>query len=123
GTTGTLPALSTIQAAVALSTAAASMLTSIPDVLMGLLALPTPWLARRVGRDRVILFALALLTISMTVRAFEPDTLVLMLATAGVGAGIAVTGALIAGFIKARFAASAALIMGVYATALSLGST
>jgi MFS transporter, CP family, cyanate transporter len=106
-----------------LSHAAASLLVSIPDVLMGALALSTPWLARRYGRDPVILVALFLLFGSTMVRAFAATTLELLAATAGVGAGIAVAGALIGGFIKARFPTKAALMMGLYATSLSLGST
>lgn len=106
-----------------LSHAMASLLTSIPDVLMGLLALPSPWLARRFGRDPVILAALLLLFASIAGRAFSTGPVALLATTAGVGMGIAVTGALIAGFIKARFATRAAVLMGVYATALSFGST
>jgi CP family cyanate transporter-like MFS transporter len=106
-----------------LSHAMASLLTSIPDLLMGLLALPTPWLARRFGRDPVILIGLLLLCVSIFGRAFSGGPLGLFLTTAGVGAGIAVVGALIAGFIKARFPAHASILMGIYATALSLGST
>lgn len=101
----------------------ASLLTSIPDVMMGALALPTPWLARRFGRDRVVLAALVLLLMSIAGRAFSSGTVVLLAMTAGVGAGIAISGALISGFVKARFASKAAVFMGIYATALSLGST
>ncbi|WP_218823289.1 CynX/NimT family MFS transporter [Inquilinus limosus] len=106
-----------------LSHATASLLTSIPDVLMGLFALPTPWLARRFGRDPVLLMALALLCFATFARSFATSTAGLLAATAAVGIGIAVAGALIAGFIKARFAARAAMMMGIYATALSTGST
>lgn len=106
-----------------LSHTEASLLTSIPDLLMGLFALPTPWLARRYGRDPVLLLALVLLGASTLGRAFAGNILDLLLSTAGIGIGIAIAGALIAGFIKARFAAQAALCMGVYAAALSVGST
>jgi len=106
-----------------LTHATAALLTSIPDVLMGLLALPTPWLARRVGRDPVLLMALVLLCLSIFGRAFAPNPSILLAATVGVGAGIAIAGALMAGFIKARFPTRAAMLMGIYATALSLGST
>lgn len=106
-----------------LSHAAASLLTTIPDLLMGLLALPTPWLVRRYGRDPVLLGALLLLCLSTLARALSTNVGGLLLATAGVGAGIAVAGALIAGFIKARFPTGAAMMMGIYATALSFGST
>lgn len=106
-----------------LTHAAASLLTTIPDLLMGLLALPTPWLARRFGRDPVLLVALLVLCVSMAARAFSSNTSALLLSTAGVGAGIAIVGALIAGFIKASFPTKAAVLMGIYATALSFGST
>jgi CP family cyanate transporter-like MFS transporter len=106
-----------------LSHTAAALLVSIPDVLMGALALPTPWLARRFGRDSVILVALFVLFASTVLRAFSTTTSELLAATAGVGAGIAIAGALVGGFIKARFPTRAALFMGVYATSLSLGST
>jgi MFS transporter, CP family, cyanate transporter len=106
-----------------LSHATASLLVSIPDVLMGALALPTPWLARRLGRDPVILTALVLLFCSTLTRAFAASTWQLLACTVGVGAGIAVAGALVAGFIKARFPDRAAVMMGIYAMALSLGST
>lgn len=106
-----------------LSHTQASLLTSIPDLLMGLFALPTPWLARRYGRDSVLLLALTLLGVSTLGRAFAGNIVDLLISTAGIGIGIAVAGALIAGFIKARFAARAAVCMGVYAAALSVGST
>jgi CP family cyanate transporter-like MFS transporter len=117
------PILATIREEFGLSHAAAALLTTIPDLLMGLLALPTPWLARRFGRDPVFLAALALLCCATAARALAQSTGLLLLATAGVGAGIAIAGALMAGFIKGRFPAKAAVIMGIYATALSFGST
>ncbi|MFJ5444812.1 CynX/NimT family MFS transporter [Methylobacillus methanolivorans] len=106
-----------------LSHTVASLLTAIPDVLMGLLALPTPWLARRYGRDPVLLAALLLLCVAIAARAFAYNVEMLLLTTAGVGAGIAIAGALIAGYIKGNFPHKAAMVMGIYATALSFGST
>ena len=116
------PVLPSIREAFRLSHGSAALLTSIPDVLMGLLALPTPWLARRYGRDRIMLLALALLLAAIGLRAFAQDILSLLLTTAGVGAGIAIAGTLIGGFIKAKFPSRLALVMGVYATALAVGS-
>ena len=117
------PLLPGIRQEFGLSHASASLLIAIPDLLMGALALPTPWLARRYGRDRVLLGALLLLFAATATRAFAPSTTVLLLTTAGVGAGIAVAGALVAGFVKAGFPDRAALMMSLYATALALGST
>lgn len=106
-----------------LSHTQASLLTAIPTLLMGLMALPTPWLARRFGRDRVILVAFAVLLAATGLRAFAGSIGTLFLTTVGVGAGIAVAGALLAGFVKASYPKQAALLMSIYATALALGST
>jgi len=117
------PALPAIIERFQLSHAMASMMTAIPDVLMGALALPTPWLVRRFGVNKVLMFALSMLSLSMLVRAYSPDSGLLIGSTVGVGAGIAIAGAMFAGIVKASFAHRAALMMGIYATALSLGST
>lgn len=106
-----------------LSHTQASLLTAIPTLLMGLMALPTPLLARRFGRDRVILVALAVLLVATGLRAFTGSISTLFLTTLGIGAGIAVAGALLAGFVKASYPKQAALLMSIYATALALGST
>lgn len=117
------PMLEQIRGEFGISNTQASLLTAIPNVLMGLLALPTPWLARRFGRDRVILAALAVLGVATLLRAFVGTTALLLITTAGVGAGIAVSGALISGFVKARFPRHVSLLMGLYAMSLGLGST
>ncbi|SFH78416.1 CynX/NimT family MFS transporter [Albimonas pacifica] len=99
----------------------ASLLTAIPTLLMGLLAPATPWLASRFGRDRAIAAALALIAVATVGRAFAGSTGALLAATAGVGVGIAIAGALVPPFVKATFPKRVALLMGVYAMALSVG--
>lgn len=88
------PLLPMIRDQFGLSNAEASLLTTIPAVLIGLLAFPAPWLAHRFGRDRVILLALGVLMVATGFRAFAGTTVELMVATVGVGAGIALAGAL-----------------------------
>jgi CP family cyanate transporter-like MFS transporter len=117
------PLLPSIIEAFGLTHTQASLLTAIPTLMMGLLALPAPRLEQRFGRDRVIVGALALLVGATFMRAFATNALVLFLATAGIGAGIAVAGVLIASFVKARFPGQAAIFMSLYATSLALGST
>lgn len=117
------PLLPSIRDEFAISNAQASLLTAIPALLMGLFAFPTPWLARRFGRDKVMLVALATLTIATLARAFADNVTSLFAATAGVGAGIAVAGALVAGFIKKNYPRDVALFTGIYASAIGLGST
>jgi MFS family permease len=59
------PVLPLISREFSLSYAVASLLTTIPTLLMGLLALPTPWLARKLGRTSVLFASLVLLFVSM----------------------------------------------------------
>ncbi|MGL4236654.1 MFS transporter, partial [Tabrizicola sp.] len=117
------PLLPSILDEFAISNAEVSLLTAIPALLMGLFAFPTPWLARRFGRDKVMLVALATLAIATLARAFADSVALLFAATAGVGAGIAVAGALVAGFIKTNYPRHVALFTGIYASAIGLGST
>ncbi|MET3793391.1 MFS transporter [Aquamicrobium terrae] len=117
------PLLSSIQEQFHLSHTVAALLTSIPNLLLGLMAFPAPWLSRRFGRDRTIVGALLILTVSTLCRAFAPNTFTLLATTAGVGVGIAVSQTLVASFVKASYPAKAAVVIGIYATALSAGAT
>jgi CP family cyanate transporter-like MFS transporter len=117
------PMLEQIRGEFGISNTQAALLTAIPNILMGVLALPTPWLARRFGRDRVILVALTVLGLATLLRAFVGTTALLLVTTGGVGAGIAISGALISGFVKARFPRHVSFLMGLYAMSLGLGST
>lgn len=117
------PLLPFIQSEFNLSHTMASLLITIPDFLMGILALSTPWLAHRFGRNQVILAALILLSFSMVARALSPNTFFLLSTTVGVGASIAIAGTLMGGFIKGNFPTKAAVLMGIYSAALSLGTS
>jgi CP family cyanate transporter-like MFS transporter len=117
------PVLPLISREFSLSHVAASLLTTIPTLLMGVLAPPTPWLARWLGRSWVLLVSLVLLLISMVVRSFATNVLVLLVTTAGVGTGIAVAGTLFAGIVKASFPGKVAMMMSVYAVSLSFSTT
>jgi CP family cyanate transporter-like MFS transporter len=63
------------------------------------------------------------LTLATAGRAFVGSTGLLLVTTAGVGAGIAIVGSLIAGYIKAKFPKQVALLMGIYGMSIGLGST
>ena len=117
------PLLPAIRQEFHLSHTQASLLTTIPDLLMGALALPTPWLARRFGRDRVVLAALVLLLLATGGRILSGSVAALLFSTVGIGAGIAIAGALIGGFIKQVFPDRTAFVMGLFAAALALGAT
>ncbi|WP_218859051.1 CynX/NimT family MFS transporter [Mucilaginibacter sp. E4BP6] len=117
------PSIPAIQHYFGLSHFTTGSLISIPDLLMGLLALPTPWLANKLGRDKLIIGALLLLAASTLARALSLTVATLLICTAGVGTGIAIAGTLLSGFVKANFSTKAALVMGIYTTSLSMGST
>jgi cyanate permease len=89
------PVLPFISRAFALSHAMASMLATVPILMMGLLAWPGAWLATRFGRSEVLLVSLVALFGSMAARTFVSNVPELFLATAGIGAGIAVAGTLL----------------------------
>ena len=116
------PILPGVVDAFSLSHTQASLLIAVPTLLMGLLALPTPWLAQRFGRDRMIIAALLVLALATLGRAFSESTAALFATTAGIGVGIAIAGAMIPGFVKEGFPGRVAMLMGVYAMALSVGS-
>lgn len=106
-----------------LTYAGASLLTSIPDVCMGLFVLFVPGISRRLGADKTVLLSLLLLGIAMLMRAITHSTSLLMFWTALVGVGIAIAGALIGGWIKEHFPQEAPFFMGIYAGGLSIGAT
>ncbi|MFJ9991687.1 CynX/NimT family MFS transporter [Pseudomonas putida] len=117
------PVLLLIQQHFHLSFTQAALLTSIPDVCMGVLALLAPNLARRFGTDRCVVAALLLLGVATLMRALSQDTWSLLGSTLLVGVGTAIAGALIGGWVKAHFPQRAALFMGLFAAGLSLGAT
>ncbi|MDL5598921.1 MFS transporter [Bacillus subtilis] len=117
------PILLLIQQHFQLSYTQAALLTSIPDVCMGVFALVVPSLARRFGIDRSVVVALTLLGASTLLRALSPNAFFLLGSTFLASVGIAVAGAMTGAWIKTHFAQRPALFMGIYAGGLSLGAT
>ncbi|VBU96703.1 MFS transporter [Burkholderia pseudomallei] len=98
------PLLDTIQRASGLSDSAASLLTTLPILLMGALGLVAPWLARRVGVRAGVGLGVALASALCA------------------GLGIAAAQALLPAFIKTQFAARAGSVMGFYSTSIMGGA-
>lgn len=117
------PVLESIQKSFSLSYTQASLLTTIPDICMGVFALAAPWVGRRLGTDNAVVAALALLCIAMIARAQADSASVLLLCTVFTGIGIAISGSLIGGWVKTHFASDASLFMGIYSAGLSVGAT
>lgn len=117
------PILLDIRQAFDLSFTLASLLTSIPDLCMGVLALASPLFARRFGVNGTIIASIVLLAIGILLRSQVQSVSGLLLTTFIVGVGIAVAGSLIGGWIKEFYSDHAPMFMGIYSTGLSLGAT
>ncbi|MNR84396.1 putative transporter YycB [compost metagenome] len=117
------PILLQIQNEFALSYTKSSFLIAIPDVCMGVFALFVPRIARSFGSDRSVIAALALMAAAMIARAFSESVFALLFSTLLVGIGIAISGSLVGGWIKAHFPREASFFMGIYAAGLSIGAT
>jgi MFS transporter, CP family, cyanate transporter len=115
------PVLDELQRDLAISPAAAGLLTSIPVLCFGLLAPAVPGLTRRYGAERVLLAALIPIIAGTLLRGV-PSTIVPFAATAAAGAGIAVANVLVPAVVKARFVASTGSIMGLYVGSLGVGA-
>ncbi|HAR03972.1 MAG TPA: MFS transporter, partial [Pseudomonas sp.] len=103
GITSFAPLIERIAEELALSRGLISLTTALPVLLMGLLAPLAPRLAVRFGLERSIALCLGLIAAALVLRLFGHNA-VLLIVTAGlVGAGIAVAGPLLSGFIKRYF--------------------
>ncbi|QTH43821.1 MFS transporter [Cohnella sp. LGH] len=115
------PLLGTIRDSLGMSGSAASLLTSLPVLCMGLFAPAAVKLSSRWGIERTVAYSLLLIGAATAAR-YAASTEWLLLATALLaGVGIAVTGPLLSGFIKRHFANPSAIV-GVYSMSLVIGA-
>jgi len=110
-----------VMQATGLSTAGASLLTTLPVLCLGMFAPFAPRLAQRYGAERALLGALALLAVGTGLRWSESVPL-LFVATFLAGGAIAIGNVLLPGLVKRDFAGSAAVMTGLYTMALCAGS-
>src|SRR5690625_3196431 len=97
-----------------------SLLTSIPLALTLLVAPASPWLARRIGRNRVIGFALVAISGGVILRSI-PGDVSLFTGTVLLGLGIAAGTVLIPAAIAADTPTLRSRLTGTYSMSLSLG--
>ena len=116
------PVLDTIQADLGLSATQAGLLTALPVVCMGLFAPVGAALARRVGRERAVSFALALVACGALVRGLDASAVPLYGGTLLAGIGIALGGVLLPSVVKAWFPSRAGAVTGLYTAGLVGGA-
>ncbi len=107
--------------ATGLSATAASLLTTLPVLCLGLFAPLAPGLGRRFCTERTLLGCMALILVGTLLRG-TGNVPLLFLASAIAGSGIAVANVLLSGLVKRDFAGQAALMMGLYTMAVCGGA-
>ncbi len=120
--TSIAPVIERIVADTGLARASIGLITTLPVLLMGVLAPFCPRLAARWGLERCIGAALAVLTLSLALRGWAHEPALLMLSAVGIGVGIAVAGTLISGFIKQHFSTRLPTVIPLYTLGMTLGA-
>jgi CP family cyanate transporter-like MFS transporter len=116
------PLLPSIQVDLAISHAAAGLLTALPVLCMGLAAFGTARLVGRLGAGPAVAASLTLAGLAGIARAVVPDIWSILAATLLIGIGIGVCGASVPVVVKRWFAARPAGATGIHVTAIILGA-
>ena len=117
------PLIERIAEELSLSRGLISLTTALPVLLMGLLAPLAPRLAVRFGLERTISLCLGLIGVALLLRLFGENAAVLIGTAAMVGAGIAVAGPLLSGFIKRYFLDHMGKTAAFYSLSMAIGGT
>lgn len=116
------PLLDMLESATGLSSTSASLLTTLPVLMMGVCALAGGTLSAALGERRGIGLGLALIAVACAARALAGVASLLLLSALVAGVGIAVVQTLIPTFIKRRFGAQAGRVFALYTTAIMGGA-
>ncbi|MBU9677133.1 MFS transporter [Burkholderia multivorans] len=116
------PLLDIIQRATGIGDGAASLLTTIPILLMGLGALGARPLQRLTGIAGGVWLGVVLIGLACASRVAAQHPWLLLASACCAGLGIAMVQALLPGFVKAHFATRIGGAMGVYSTSIMGGA-
>ena len=115
------PVFPELQDSLRLSSATVSVLAATPVLCFAVFSGFAAWLSRRLGEERVLLGAIALLTVGLLLRGAAPGAL-LFPGTVLAAAAIAIMNVLLSSLIKRRWPERAGALIGLYITALSIGA-
>jgi len=113
------PLIGSIRESIGLSNAVAGTLTTVPLLGFALLSPFAPALARKFGVERVIFYALCLLTLGTIIRIFT-GTAPLFTGTILLGMAIAICNVLLPSLVKKEFPHKVGLMTGIYAVAMNI---
>ncbi|MCL6703493.1 cyanate transporter [Pseudomonas sp. T1.Ur] len=116
------PLLSAIRGEVPLSFSAASLLTMLPVMAMGLAMFLGMRIALRIGEHRTIVLSLLIIGIATASRLYLASAAGLIANAVVAGLGIALIQAVMPALIKSRFAGHVSLLMGLYVTSIMGGA-
>nr|WP_298410388.1 CynX/NimT family MFS transporter [uncultured Halomonas sp.] len=115
------PLQEAIRADAGMSFQAIGLLTTLPFLCMGLVALMSARLAARLGEGRGVSLGLMLILFGCLIRIINPGAATLLATALIGGVGIAIIQTLLPGRIKRDFPGRVPLAMGVYSAALMSG--
>jgi CP family cyanate transporter-like MFS transporter len=117
------PLVGQVQAELGMSHGVAGLLGTIPVLCMGLLAPLGPVLAASIGPRLGVAICVALVGVFGVARAFLPDATTVLIATIGVGVGMAVVGPILSMIVRARLPNHPAAGTGAYVIGFVIGGT
>lgn len=117
------PLVGQVQAELGMSHGIAGLLGTIPVLCMGLLAPFGPVLAASIGPKLGVAACVALVAVFGVARGLLPDTLTVLLATVGIGVGMALVGPILPMIVRARLPHHPAAGTGAYVTGFVIGGT
>lgn len=120
---GVSPLIADIERDLGLSHAVTGLLTAVPLVCMGAFAFLGAPIARATSSRSAITISLALLTAFGVIRSAFTQPALILVATAGVGVGIALAGAVLPQVVKETFADEPVRATGTYSAGIQVGST
>ncbi|SOD96920.1 CynX/NimT family MFS transporter [Caenispirillum bisanense] len=115
------PVLPEIMRDAGLSAGAASLLTTLPVVCLGLFGPLAPLVARRFGTERAILLLMPVLAAGVLLR-WEGSAAALFASVVVIGAAIGIVNVLVPSLLKRDFPDRAVLMTGVYTMSLCAGA-
>lgn len=115
------PLLPTLRQATGLSFGGAALLTALPVLMMGLMALAGGWINRLLSERASVLLSLLAIALGALWRELAPDSVQLLLSAVLGGLGIGVIQAVMPGIIKHHFLKRMALVAGLWSAALMGG--
>ncbi|BED47817.1 major Facilitator Superfamily protein [Escherichia coli 2-011-08_S1_C1] len=115
------PLLPQLRQASGMSFSVAALLTALPVVTMGGLALVGSWLHQHVSERRSVAISLLLIAVGALMRELYPQSVLLLSSALLGGVGVGIIQAVMPSVIKRRFQQRTPLVMGLWSAALMGG--